>query len=91
MRRLIDETELEKYIIHDGCEKGCGYIDERDLPYITTVEAIPKEEVGQFIQSIQKIKDDHNEYGTPINYGTICGILIEGYRLLDKYKTESED
>ncbi len=51
-----------------------------------TVEAIPKEEVRQFIESIQKIKDNHNEYGEPINYGTICDILIEGYRLLDKYR-----
>lgn len=42
MGRLIEETELEKYIMHDGCEKGCGYIDERDLKYIPTVEAIPK-------------------------------------------------
>lgn len=46
---------------------------------------IPKEEVREFIESIQKIKDNHNEHGEPINYGTICGILIEGYRLLDKY------
>lgn len=44
MGRLIDEEELEKYIIHDGCEKGCGYIDERDLKYIPTVEAIPKDQ-----------------------------------------------
>ena len=51
-----------------------------------TVEAILKEEVRQFIENIQKIKDNHNEHGEPINYGTICGILIEGYRLLDKYR-----
>ena len=42
MGRLIDEEELQEYIIHEGCEKGCGYIDERDLKYIPTVEAIPK-------------------------------------------------
>ena len=42
MGRLFDEKELEKYIMHDGCEKGCGYIDERDLKYIQPVEAIPK-------------------------------------------------
>lgn len=53
---------------------------------VPTVEAIPREEVRQFIENIQKIKDNHNEYGEPINYGTICGILIEGYRLLDKYR-----
>ena len=44
MGRLFDEEELEKYIMHDGCEKGCGYIDERDLKYIQPVEAIPKDQ-----------------------------------------------
>jgi hypothetical protein len=44
MGRFIDEEELQKYIMHDGCEKGCGYIDERDLKYIQTVEAIPKDQ-----------------------------------------------
>lgn len=44
MGRLIDEEELEKYIMHDGCEKGCGYIDERDLKYIQATEAIPKDQ-----------------------------------------------
>ena len=44
MGRLIDEEDLEKYIMHDGCEKGCGYIDERDLKYIQPTEAIPKDQ-----------------------------------------------
>lgn len=44
MGRLIDEEELEKYIMHNGCEKGCGYIDERDLKYIQATEAIPKDQ-----------------------------------------------
>ena len=105
MGRLIDEqavidclTNTAKYYdmpqadewtkgIHYGLLHGVDNI----LDNVPTVEAIPKEEVRQFIQSIQKIKDNHNEYGEPINYGTICGILIEGYRLLNKYRTESED
>lgn len=45
-------------------------------------EVIPKSEVKAFVSRIQKIKDDHNEKGAPINYGTICGILIDGYKLL---------
>ena len=44
MGRLFDEEELQKYIMHDGCDKGCGYIDERDLKYIQTTEAIPKDQ-----------------------------------------------
>ena len=67
--------------IHYGLLHGVDNI----LDNVPTVEAIPKEEVRQFIENIQKIKDNHNEHGEPINYGTICGILIEGYRLLDKY------
>ena len=50
-----------------------------------------EEEVRQFINNIQKIKDNYNEYGEPINYGTICGILIDGYRLLDKYKGDEDE
>lgn len=73
--------------IHYGLLHGVDNI----LDNVPTVEAIPREEVRQFILNIQKIKDNHNEYGEPINYGTICGILIEGYRLLNKYRTESED
>lgn len=44
MGRLFDEEELQKYIMHDGCDEGCGYIDERDLKYIQPVEAIPKDQ-----------------------------------------------
>lgn len=73
--------------IHYGLIHGLDNI----LDNVPTVEAIPKEEVRQFIENIQKIKDNHNEYGEPINYGTICGILIEGYRLLDKYRRGEED
>lgn len=29
--RLLDMKELINYIIRDNCDKGCGYIDERDL------------------------------------------------------------
>ena len=89
--RLIDADDLEKQILEYyqnqlseieamAFVEFLAFID--DFP---TVEAIPKEEVRQFIENIQKIKDNHNEHGEPINYGTICGILIEGYRLLDKY------
>lgn len=58
----------------------------RRIKKLAPVDAIPREEVKQFILSIQQIKDRHNEFNAPINYGTICGILIAGYRLLDKYK-----
>ena len=30
--RYISEENLRKHIISEGCDEGCGYIDERDLP-----------------------------------------------------------
>lgn len=44
---------------------------------------IDREEVKKFVEYIQTIKDNHNEKGNPINYGTICDIVIYGHRLLD--------
>ena len=35
--KYIALEELQKHIIHDGCDEGCGYIDERDLATIPTV------------------------------------------------------
>lgn len=58
MGRLFDEEELQKYIMHDGCDKGCGYIDERDLKYIQTVEAIPKANVYKAIQEVMKYEHE---------------------------------
>ena len=31
MIKYIEKSELEKHIIREGCDEGCGYIDERDL------------------------------------------------------------
>ena len=69
---------------HDTSEKDYTQIDDGGMH-----EVIPKEEVKAFVSRIQKIKDDHNEKGAPINYGTICGILIDGYKLL-KENTEPD-
>ena len=88
MGRLIEADRL-KEVFSRNVVGGNAYFDLIDIQ--PTVEAIPKEEVRQFIENIQKIKDNHNEYGEPINYGTICGILIEGYRLLDKHRRGEED
>lgn len=58
MGRLFDEEELKKYIMHDGCDKGCGYIDERDLKYVSPVEAIPKANVYKAIQEMMKYEHE---------------------------------
>ena len=46
------------------------------------MDDIDKQKVLDFVRNIQKIKDAHNEDGTPINYGTICGLVIEGWQLV---------
>lgn len=86
MGRLVDADKLKNIFLKSRSKTFDYRIVIQEIAYAPTVEAIPKEEVRQFIENIQKIKDNHNEYGEPINYGTICGILIEGYRLLDKYR-----
>ena len=83
---LIDADKLKNIFLKSRSKVFDYRIVIQEIAYAPTVEAIPKEEVRQFIENIQKIKDNHNECGEPINYGTICGILIEGYRLLDKYR-----
>lgn len=45
--------------MHDGCEKGCGYIDERDLKYIPTVEAIPKAQYDELKANITMMRLDY--------------------------------
>lgn len=72
MGRFIDETELEKYIMHDGCEKGCGYIDERDLKFIPTVEAIPKDQYETRLKAdleaiLTELQLEIEELDTPSN------------------------
>lgn len=34
-------------------------------------------------EEIQQVKDNHNEKGTSINYGTICSLVIIAHRLLE--------
>lgn len=35
--RLIDTDVLKEHLVTDGCDVGCGYIDERDISNIPTV------------------------------------------------------
>lgn len=101
MGRLIDEEELKKYIMHDGCDKGCGYIDERDLKYVSLVEAIPKAEYearlkADMVDILTELQLEIEELNTPPAYqdedyfliGTNkCSELIQ--QKIDKYKAES--
>ena len=37
--RYVSEEELRKWILKEGCDEGCGYIDERDLEQMQWVES----------------------------------------------------
>lgn len=50
---------------------------------MTKEDYISRKEVREFVNFVQSIKDNHNEQGKPINYGTICDIVIRAHRLLD--------
>ena len=100
MGRLIDEEELQEYIIHEGCEKGCGYIDERDLKYIPTVEAIPKADYearlkADVVAMLKEIKDEANNIRSTIWNCTSFSEGISAYNNLiqqkiDKLKEDEE-
>ena len=51
-----------------------------NMPTIST-EQIRADVITECLQIVQKIKDDYNDarFGEqiPINYGTLCGIIIE--------------
>lgn len=46
-------------------------------------DCISRAEVQKFVSYIQSIKDSHNEEDTPINYGTICDLVIRGWKLVE--------
>lgn len=46
-------------------------------------DCISRKEVRKFVDFVQSIKDKHNLVGSPINYGTICDIVIGAHKLLD--------
>lgn len=51
-------------------------------PKVECNDTISREAVREFVERIQTIKDSHNENGTPINYGTICDLVIQGWKLM---------
>lgn len=76
-----------------------GYISAHEIinapsvnPQEPCEDAISKTEVREFVEYIQSIKDKHNDEGSPINYGTICDLVIRGWELLDNIQeSNSED
>lgn len=46
-------------------------------------DVISRQAVKEFVEYIQTIKDKHNDEGSPINYGTICDLVIRGWKLVE--------
>ena len=72
--KYIALEELQKYIIHDGCDEGCGYIDERDIAAISTVD-------------LDKIRAEI-EFEVDHRNNMLCAEDV--FAILNKYKEESE-
>ena len=47
-------------------------------------DVISRQLVVEFVEYIQSIKDKHNDEGSPINYGTICDLVIRGWKLVER-------
>lgn len=46
-------------------------------------DCISRQEVKEFVEYIQTLKDKHNDEDSPINYGTICDLVIRGWKLVE--------
>lgn len=69
-------------LAHVETDELCSHYCKDMEDYVAEIRA---DAINDCIQIIQKIKDDYNdsEYDKkiPINYGTICGIIINLRRL----------
>lgn len=66
---VIKKSDLESHIIHEGCDKGCGYIDERDLGSIHAFNAYTQDEV---IAMLTELQDE-------LKYTTLSGLWKSNY------------
>lgn len=73
--RLNGRTYAYKCGLKDGKRKA--------LEQQPSDDCVSRAEVKQFVEYIQSIKDSHNAEGTPINYGTICDLVIRGWKLME--------
>lgn len=76
----VSRNNLLNYI------EGLPSIQPTAKENLVVENCISREAVKEFVEYIQTIKDKHNVEGSPINYGTICDLVIRGWKLV-----ESED
>lgn len=84
----IYDTKTEDFVVYRHKYTGNEIHIKKPIPVYaleqkSSDDCIDRQEVKKFVEYIQAIKDNHNEKGSPINYGTICDIVINAHRLLD--------
>ena len=52
--KYVSEADLRAYLINDGCDDECGYLDERDIPSLPWIELDEDEKgkVGHWIEGV---------------------------------------
>lgn len=78
---IAENMRMSKSISEDGYEHFQQAI--KALKQEPCEDAVSRKEVRKFVDYVQSIKDKHNLVGSPINYGTICDIVIIAHKLLD--------
>ena len=76
---------IKKWEFEEEVEEIDFVQEHKKIPVTLNLEpcdTISREAVREFVERIQTIKDSHNENGTPINYGTICDLVIQGWKLM---------
>lgn len=82
---LLEENEDWQDYIDKANQTNSRLVQviERHKMQQPSEDCISRAEVQKFVSYIQSIKDSHNEQDTPINYGTICDIVIRGWKLME--------
>ena len=82
--RYISEENLKKWILHENCDEGCGYIDERDIIDMEWVEDDKFISLSVIDSVLDKIRAEIIELRSRQNVG-----VLECLDIIDKYKNEN--
>jgi len=83
--------DWDGYFIGHSSDDVCEALDMAIKALEPSGDLISRQAVEEFVKYIQSIKDKHNDEGSPINYGTICDLVIRGWELLDNIKESNTE
>ena len=98
--RYISEENLKKWILHENCDEGCGYIDERDIESMEweeiddvfkdiKQEIAYKKEIHDKDTHIERVKRcEHCKYKDYVLESAECGECLRGIK--DYYVPEGD-